>query len=100
MQADAVDPKVVLADIIPYKQEIRSGLLTTAVGSFRGMDEVLKELNETEILTLLNLEADTLRRPTVQERLVQRLGRLIEDRTRDSLTRRYYNATYPIVSND
>ena len=92
---DAVVVKLdeILAEVPISNEEVRQGHINHAVQSVRGMEQILGSLNASELLHLLQLEADSQRRSTVTDRLVQRLGRLIEERTRITLTRRFTHVT-------
>lgn len=79
----------ILAEIPIRNEELRPGHIHMAVQSVRGMEDILPSLNASELLYLLELEVESQRRSTVTDRLVQRLGRLIEERTRATLTRRF-----------
>ena len=83
----------ILAEVPISNEGLRQGHINRAVQSVRGMEEILPYLNASELLYLLQLEADSQRRSTVTDRLVQRLGRLIEERTRITLTRRFTHVT-------
>lgn len=58
-----------------------------AIKSWRGLNAVLKNLNEQEVLELLNAEDVGERRGTVLERLHQRYTMLRAVRERDELMR-------------
>jgi hypothetical protein len=49
-----------------------------ALTSFVGLTQVIGELTEEEVLACLKLEAGSLRRPSVINRLISRAGRLHE----------------------
>lgn len=57
---------------------VRRFYIDQALTSFKSLTRVLDELTEEEVLACLKLEAGTLRRPSVINRLISRAGRLHE----------------------
>lgn len=57
---------------------IRPGIVQRALESFQGLSSILGELSEAEVLACLELEAASLRRQSVIDRLISRAVRLRE----------------------
>lgn len=68
----------------PHNQRV-----SKALRGYRELSEVLPLMTEEEIRTLLELENASLRRPVVLTRAVQRLVKVITDRERELLEKRY-----------
>jgi hypothetical protein len=56
----------------------RRAMIATALESFQGLGSVIADLTENEVLACLELEAATLRRQSVIDRLIARAVRLRE----------------------
>lgn len=57
---------------------VRTWYVRQALGSFRSLTDVLSELTEEEVLHCLQVEAGSLRRRSVINRLVSRAARIHE----------------------
>lgn len=57
---------------------VRRYYIDRALRSYAGLVEVLNELTEEEVLACLKLEAGSLRRRSILDRLISRAGRLHE----------------------
>jgi len=57
---------------------VRKVVLNRALASFASMSEVLDQLTEQEVLAALKLEAATLRRRSIIDRLISRATRINE----------------------
>jgi hypothetical protein len=57
---------------------VRSFYIDRALTSYTGLRGVLNELTEEEVLACLELEAGSLRRRSILDRLISRAGRLHE----------------------
>jgi hypothetical protein len=57
---------------------IRRQLIAQALVSYQGLVQAIRELSEDEVLACLELEAASLRRPSVLDRLISRAVRLRE----------------------
>lgn len=57
---------------------VRRYHIDRALRSYTGLVEVLNELTEEEVLACLKLEAGSLRRRSILDRLISRAGRLHE----------------------
>lgn len=57
---------------------VRRGLVAQALESFQGLAAAINELTEEEVLACLELEAASLRRQSVIDRLISRAVRLRE----------------------
>lgn len=68
---------------------MRKQMVRTALSSYKELSEVIAQLTEWELRAALAIESQTRRRTAVMERLVRRLVRLVELRTRQQLERRY-----------
>ena len=67
-----------------------------ALTSFKSLCDTLHELSEDEVLACLKLEAGTLRRPSVLNRLISRAGRLHEIRYTRQLKEKFsWHANLP-----
>lgn len=63
--------------------------ISQALQGYRELSEVLPHMTEQELREVLDIESASVRRPVMIERMVQRLVRLVEIRTRQELERRY-----------
>lgn len=68
---------------------VRRYYVDQALNSFKSLTRVLDELTEEEVLACLKLEAGTLRRPSVINRLISRAVRLCELRYTSQLKEKY-----------
>ena len=68
---------------------VRRDVVNQALESFLSLTAVLSELNEEEVLACLDLEAASLRRQSVIDRLISRAVRIRELAYSDSLKERY-----------
>jgi hypothetical protein len=67
----------------------RGERLRSALSSARGLNRVINLMDEEELLQALEFESAAQRRAVLIERLIVRLTRVIEDRTRTELQRAY-----------
>ena len=75
---------------------VRRYYIDQALTSFKGLTDTLHELTEEEVLACLKLEAGTLRRPSVLNRLISRAGRLQELRYTRQLKEKFqWHANLP-----
>ena len=77
--------------------EIRQGMVSAALASFTTLNKVLPKLTEQEVHACLELEASTLRRRTVIDRLISRAVRLNE-LTYSSQLKEKFHGTHPVES--
>lgn len=68
---------------------VRRFYVDQALTSYAGLSRVIGELTEEEVLACLKLEAGSLRRPSVLNRLIARAGRLHELRYTRQLKEKY-----------
>lgn len=76
---------------------VRRYYIDQALTSFKSLHRVLGELTEEEVLAALKLEAGTLRRQSVIDRLIARAGRLQELRYTRQLKEKFHGT--PTVQN-
>lgn len=67
----------------------KSEKVRQALVGYRELNDVLPSMSEDELRAALDLESDSLRRPVLIERMIQRLVRLIEMDAKERLNRRY-----------
>jgi len=72
---------------------IRRFYIGQALASFTGLNKTLGELTEEEVLACLKLEAGTLRRSSVIDRLISRAGRLREIRYTRQLKEKFHGTS-------
>jgi hypothetical protein len=76
---------------------VRKWYLDRALDSFAGLRSVLPDLTEKEVLAALELEAATLRRQSVIDRLISRAVRIREQIYASQLKEKFHG-TSPIQS--
>lgn len=72
---------------------VRSWHVDQALASFTSLARVVNELTEEEVLHCLKLEAGTLRRRSILERLISRAGRLHEIRYTRQLKEKFHGTS-------
>jgi len=75
---------------------VRRFYIDQALTTFKSLCRVLNELTEEEVLACLKLEAGTLRRRSMLDRLISRAGRLHELRYTSQLKEKFqWHANLP-----
>lgn len=74
---------------------VREDYVQVALDSYQGLSSVVMDLTEEELHAALDTESQGQRRPALLERMIRRLVRLTEERTRKELKRRYYDGSSP-----
>ena len=69
---------------------IRTWYVTSALASYASLNAVVNELTHEEVLHCLHLEAGTLRRRSVTNRLIQRAVRLHSDDYNQQLKKAFH----------
>ena len=69
---------------------VRTWYVTQALGSFRALCDVLIELTEEEVLHCLQVEAGSLRRRSVIDRLISRATQLNGERYTRQLKEKFH----------
>jgi hypothetical protein len=76
---------------------VRKWYLDRALASFASLNQVLSELTEPEVLAALKLEAASLRRQSVIDRLISRAVRIRELAYSRQLKEKFHG-THPVQS--
>lgn len=78
---------------------VRRMLVGEALNSFSDLNRVLAKLTEAEVMACLELEAATLRRQSIVDRLISRAVRMHELSYSRQLKEKFHG-TYPLKNHD